>query len=237
MIVRRRLAIGSAIPIRCDHPGSPLSLHLSVPEPDIEGDIKLVIDENTFALSMARSVESLPLSTRAVVVPHGLIDEKRVRPHDLDSGFSSPVTLQSNFIGELTNEHRKSRGSMCGPIPRRRTPLAAYSEEHRCLLITQLSADCPTRRGKRRAGTCHRHRRPERCGKYFRAVSGATRTLVGSECCVATGDSGCEAYTKGNARHQSMLRTLCRAQHVTRDGRMRIIGVFDDAFGPEVGAV
>ena len=24
---------------------------------------------------------------------------------------------------------------MCGPIPRRRTPLAAYSEEHRCLLI------------------------------------------------------------------------------------------------------
>ena len=62
---------------------------------------------------------------------------------------------------------------MCGPIPRRRTPLAAYSEEHRCLLIAQLSADCPTRRGKRRAGTCHQHHRPERCGKYFRAVSGA----------------------------------------------------------------
>ena len=49
------------IVVRCDHPGSPLSLHLSVPEPDIEGDIELVIDENTFALSMARSVESLPL--------------------------------------------------------------------------------------------------------------------------------------------------------------------------------
>ena len=62
------------IVVRCDHPGSPLSLHLSVPEPDIEGDIELVIDENTFALSMARSVESLPLSTRAVAVPHGLID-------------------------------------------------------------------------------------------------------------------------------------------------------------------
>ena len=56
---------------------------------------------------------------------------------------------------------------MCGPIPRRRTPLAAYSEEHRCLLIAQLSADCPTRRGKRRAGTA------TSCGKYFRAVSGA----------------------------------------------------------------
>ncbi len=62
------------IVVRCDHPGSSLSLHLSVPEPDIEGDIELVIDENTFALSMARSVESLPLSTRAVVVPRGLID-------------------------------------------------------------------------------------------------------------------------------------------------------------------
>ena len=31
------------------------------------------------------------------------------------------------------------------------------------------------------------------------------------------------AEAKGNARHQSMLRTLCRVQHVTRDGRMRIV--------------
>jgi hypothetical protein len=31
------------------------------------------------------------------------------------------------------------------------------------------------------------------------------------------------AEAKGNARHQSMLRTLCRVQHVARDGRMRII--------------
>jgi hypothetical protein len=31
------------------------------------------------------------------------------------------------------------------------------------------------------------------------------------------------AEAKGNARHQSMLRTLCRVQHVTRDGRMPII--------------
>ena len=62
------------IVVRCDHPGSPLSLHLSVPEPDIEGDIELVTDENTFALSVARSVDALPLSTRAVTVPHGLIN-------------------------------------------------------------------------------------------------------------------------------------------------------------------
>jgi hypothetical protein len=31
------------------------------------------------------------------------------------------------------------------------------------------------------------------------------------------------AEAKGNARHQSMPRTPCRVQHVTRDGRMRII--------------
>jgi cysteine synthase len=38
-------------------------------------------------------------------------------------------------------EKRKSRGSMCGPIPRRRTPLAAYSEEHRCLLNPGMAAE------------------------------------------------------------------------------------------------
>ena len=45
------------------------------------------------------------------------------------------------------------------------------------------------------------------------------------------------AETEGNARHQSMLRTLCRVQHVTRDGRMRIIVYLMMPFGPEVGAV
>ena len=42
---------------------------------------------------------------------------------------------------------------------------------------------------------------------------------------------------KGNARHQSMLRTLCRVQHVTRDGRIRIIVYLMMRSGPEVGAV
>jgi hypothetical protein len=31
------------------------------------------------------------------------------------------------------------------------------------------------------------------------------------------------AEAKGNARHQSMLRTQCRPKHVTDDGRMRTI--------------
>jgi hypothetical protein len=62
------------IVVRCDRPGSPLSLYFSVPEPDIQGDIELMIDENTFALSVPRSLKSeLPLSTRALVVPNGLI--------------------------------------------------------------------------------------------------------------------------------------------------------------------
>ena len=62
------------IVVRCDQPGSPLSLHLSVSEPDIEGDIKLIVDEDGFALSLARSDKSVPLSTRALIVPDGLVD-------------------------------------------------------------------------------------------------------------------------------------------------------------------
>jgi hypothetical protein len=80
------------IVVRCDHPGSPLSLHLSVPQPDIEGDIELIIDENIFALSLARSVESLPLSTRALGVPNGLIDAMKSGHTILIQGsrFQSP---------------------------------------------------------------------------------------------------------------------------------------------------
>src|ERR1700686_1873801 len=62
------------IVVRCDHPGSPLSLHLSFPEPAFKREIGLVLDENNFALSMARLVESLPPTNRTVVGPHGLID-------------------------------------------------------------------------------------------------------------------------------------------------------------------
>jgi hypothetical protein len=80
------------IVVRCDHPGSPLSLHLSVPQPDIEGDIELIINENIFALSLARSVESLPLSTRALGVPNGLIDAMKSGHTILIQGsrFQSP---------------------------------------------------------------------------------------------------------------------------------------------------
>lgn len=61
--------------VRCDQPRSPLSLYFSGPEPDIHGDIKLVIDENSFAVSVPASPKSpLPLSTRAEATPSALID-------------------------------------------------------------------------------------------------------------------------------------------------------------------
>jgi hypothetical protein len=61
--------------VRCDQAGSPLSLHFSAPGPDIHGDIKLVIDEETFAVSVPASLKSqLPLSTRAQALPYALVD-------------------------------------------------------------------------------------------------------------------------------------------------------------------
>jgi hypothetical protein len=63
------------IVIRCDKPGSPLSLYFSAPGPDIRGDVKLVIDEHSFAVSVPASLKSpLPLSTRAETLPYALID-------------------------------------------------------------------------------------------------------------------------------------------------------------------
>jgi hypothetical protein len=61
--------------VRCDQPRSPLSLHFSTPGPDIHGDIKLVIDEDTFAVSVPTSFKSaLPLSTRAETMSDALIE-------------------------------------------------------------------------------------------------------------------------------------------------------------------
>jgi hypothetical protein len=61
--------------IRCDKPGSPLSLYFSAPGPDIRGDVKLVIDERSFPVSVPASLKSpLPLSTRAEALPYALID-------------------------------------------------------------------------------------------------------------------------------------------------------------------
>jgi hypothetical protein len=61
--------------VRCDQPGSPPSLHFSTPGPGVQGDIKLVIDDHSFSLSVPASPRSpLPWSTRADVFPGDLIE-------------------------------------------------------------------------------------------------------------------------------------------------------------------
>jgi hypothetical protein len=61
--------------VRCEQPRSPLTLHFSTPGPDIHGDVKLVIDEETYAVSVPASLKSaLPLSTRAQALPDALIE-------------------------------------------------------------------------------------------------------------------------------------------------------------------
>jgi hypothetical protein len=61
--------------VRCDQPGSPPSLYFSTSGLDIQGSIKVVIDDKSFALSVPASPKSpLPLSTRAEAVPGDLIE-------------------------------------------------------------------------------------------------------------------------------------------------------------------
>jgi hypothetical protein len=61
--------------IRCDRPGFPLSLYVSAPGSDIHGDIKLVIDEQSFSVSLPASLKSpLPLSSRAEALPYAALD-------------------------------------------------------------------------------------------------------------------------------------------------------------------
>ena len=61
--------------VRCDQPGSPVSLHFSALGPEIQGKFDLVVDDDTFTVSVPASLKSaLPLSTRAEAVPDGLLD-------------------------------------------------------------------------------------------------------------------------------------------------------------------
>jgi hypothetical protein len=61
--------------VRCDQPGSPPGLHFSTPGPEIRDSIKLVVDNETFTVSVpASSKSSLALSTRAEGVTSDLIE-------------------------------------------------------------------------------------------------------------------------------------------------------------------
>jgi hypothetical protein len=61
--------------VRCDQPGSPPSLHFSTSKPDIQGNVKLMIDDESFVVSVPASPSStLALSTGAEVLPADLIE-------------------------------------------------------------------------------------------------------------------------------------------------------------------
>jgi hypothetical protein len=61
--------------VRCDQPGAPPSLHFSTPGSDIKGNIKLVIDDTTFTVSVPDASKSpLPSSTRAEAAPGELLE-------------------------------------------------------------------------------------------------------------------------------------------------------------------
>lgn len=61
--------------VRCDEPRTPPSLYFSASGAGIRGNIKLVIDDVTFPLSvLASSKSTLALSTRAETVPGNLLE-------------------------------------------------------------------------------------------------------------------------------------------------------------------
>jgi hypothetical protein len=60
--------------VRCDQSGSPPGLHFSTPGPDIQGNIKLTIDDESFALSVPAFPSPLAMSTRAEALPGDLIE-------------------------------------------------------------------------------------------------------------------------------------------------------------------
>ncbi len=65
----------TCILVRCDQPGSPPGLHFSTPGADIQGNIKVSVDDKSFTLSVPASPRSpLPSSTRAEAVPRDLIE-------------------------------------------------------------------------------------------------------------------------------------------------------------------
>ena len=88
--------------VRCDQPGSPPSLHFSTSGPDIQGSIKLVIDENSFTLSVPGSPKSpLAMSTRAGALPGDLAEAMKagsvlaIEGSDLNAPYNR-ISLQNS---------------------------------------------------------------------------------------------------------------------------------------------
>ncbi len=63
------------IMLRCDQPGSPLSLYVSSAKPELRGKVKLMLDDGSFEVSIAAPSNSeLPFSARAEMPPGNLIE-------------------------------------------------------------------------------------------------------------------------------------------------------------------
>lgn len=82
--------------VRCDSPRSPVSLHFSASGAEIQGNVELVIDKATYALSVPASLKSpLPSATRAQSVPNGLLEAMK-------SGHS--ISIQGTQLQEPYNQ-------------------------------------------------------------------------------------------------------------------------------------
>jgi len=104
--------------IRCDRPGSPLSLYFSAPGPDIRGDIKLVIDEDTFAVSVPMLPKSaLPLSTRAQTMSEALIDAMKAGGAISVEGSHLQAPYNRISLENSRKAMRESSGYVRAPIP------------------------------------------------------------------------------------------------------------------------
>jgi hypothetical protein len=101
--------------VRCDQPGSPVGLHFSTPGADVQGNIKVSIDNESFALSVPASPGSpLALSTRAETAPRDLIEAMKsggalsIEGADLKAPYNR-ISLQNSRKAIERIEHACAR--------------------------------------------------------------------------------------------------------------------------------
>jgi hypothetical protein len=101
-----------------DMPCPSLLLHCNAcnraPGPDIHGDIKLVVGEDLFAVSVPTSLKSpLPLSTRAEAIPDALIDAMKAGSTILVQG--SRREFSNDILAGLTPALNAARTAFTCP--------------------------------------------------------------------------------------------------------------------------
>jgi hypothetical protein len=104
--------------VRCDHPRSPVSLYFTAPAPDITGDIALMVDDTSFALSVPTSLKSpLPLSTRARAVPANLLEAMKAgHTLSIEGSYVQPPHNQISLENSRTAIERVEYACGSGPF-------------------------------------------------------------------------------------------------------------------------